>query len=582
MAGRTPRELAREFAAARSLKPNLGRAIAHHSLSVAPGINLSDVQWQMAAAAYLKEMGYGENYQYTIIKHTDEEHEHVHIISCRIGLADGSVVSDANDRKRCHKAAAKAALSVGLTPVPPPDKTKPRVRVSRDEAEHAQRMGVIHPKLTVAARLDVALEHSCNFEQFKQNTAKLGIEVREASNTGGVYGVSYALTNPPAGFRATAWKGSTIGPGYSFKHIERRLAGEGLDQIVNDQTKQFKTILDFTRAEAGKNGKTVRRWEKGGSIAAIYSDTAISFRSENEASIRLTAQIAAEMGWKEVHIGGSLERQKLAAVEYQKLGIRVVNAPEMEVGANAKPYQSATAASEIRSSGLDDADSPTPKATADSSAEIGQHQAEIETQAEAEERDSHLAGVDPLPDDTSSPETETTAKSGTQTGQHERAETETQANTERQDSHMAEIDPLEFLKAPEIATANAAAQDVAEADSNAASKAAAEKEAAEYEREHNRLANAFLVDREFWNSMFESGGADQIDQRAQVEAQRRAAALLADESAAAVAKRAQLLKELEREEKEKKLRAEKAAKAQEKRDKERAADPLRPNSKPKG
>jgi hypothetical protein len=109
-----------------------------------------------------------------------------------------------------------------------------------------------------------------------------------------------------------------------------------------------------------------------------------------------------------------------------------------------------------------------------------------------------------------------------------------------------------------------------------------EREAADRDQEHKRLADAFLVDREFWNSMFQSGGVDQIEQRAQAEAERRAATLLADTSAAAGAKRALLLKELEKEEKEKKLRAEKAAKAQEKREKERAADPLRPTSKPKG
>ncbi len=533
MAGRTPRQLAREFAAARSLKPNLGRAMVHHSLSVPPGINLSDAQWQKAAAAYLKEMGYGENHQYTVIKHTDEEHEHVHIISCRIGLDDASVVADANDRKRCHKAAAKAALSVGLSPVPPPDKTKPRVRIRRDEVEHAQRLGTIHPKLTVAARLDVAISHSRDFEQFKANAEKLGIEVREASNSGGVYGISYTLSNPPKGFRVTTWKGSTIGPGYSFKHVERRLAGEGLDQIVHAQAQRFKTTLDFTKAEAGKNGKTVQRWQNG-SIAAIYTDTAISFRSESAASIRLAAQLAAKMGWKEVHLGGSLERQKLAAIEYQRLGIKVMNAPETEDQVHhAEPTQNTTATSEIRRHGIDDVDSPAAKTTAAANAEETSRAHETESQ-------------------------------------------------ERKDSHMAEIDPLQFRTAPAIAVANAAAQDAAEAESMATTKSAAEKEAAEHERERKRLAAAFLVDREFWNELFVSGGAEQIDQRAEIEAQRKAAALLADASATAAAKRAQLLKELEREEREKKLRAEKAAKAQEKREQERAANPLRPGAKPKG
>jgi hypothetical protein len=472
-------------------------------------------------------MGYDiSKNQFVIIRHNDRPHDHVHIVVSRVGL-DGSVVSDSNDRKKCHKATAKAALAVDLKPVPPPDKTKPMARVSRDEAEHAQRMGVIHPKLTVAARLDVALEHSRDFEQFKQNAAKLGIEVREASNTSGVYGVSYALTSPPAGFRVTSWKGSTIGPGYSFKHIERRLAGEGLDQIA--QARQFKTTLDFTKAETGKNGKTVRRWENG-AIAAIYTDTAISFRSESAASIRLAAQLAEKMGWKEVHVGGSTERQKIATAEYQKLGIKVINAPEMEVTADAKSNQNPTTASQGRSSSADEARPPAPKATANGSAKAENQKTTIEERS----------------------------------------------------NRMAQIDPLQFQSAPEIATANAVAQDAAEADSKAISRAAMEREAADRDQEHKRLADAFLVDREFWNSMFQSGGVDQIEQRAQAEAERRAATLLADTSAAAGAKRALLLKELEKEEKEKKLRAEKAAKAQEKREKERAADPLRPTSKPKG
>lgn len=526
MAGRTPRQLAREFAAARSLKPNLGRAIAHHSLSAPPGIKLSDPQWQIAAANYLKQMGYGDSHQYTIIKHTDTAHEHVHIVSSRIAL-DGKVVSDSNDRKRSHEAAAKAALSIGLTPVPPPDKTKPRVRISRNQVEQAQGLGSIHPKLTIAARLDVAVDLARDYDQFKANAQKLGVEVREASNEGGVYGLSYALTNPPPGFRATAWKGSTIGPGYSFKHIERRLGGEGLDQIK--QARQYKTVLDFAKAETvGK--KKVHRWENG-AVAAISTQDTISFRNETTGSIKLAARLAQEMGWKEVHLGGSEERRRLAAIEYQKLGIEVIN--PLEQIQNGKPTAKATTAGQSASSRLDGRHPPAPKISPAGS----------------------------------------TSKEPQKTNQNDK--------TEERAHRMAEIDPLEFLKNPAVATANATA---ATAEENEAATASARAQA---KQEHQRLTAALMVDRQFWDSMFRAGGVENIDQRAKLEAERRAAEMLNDPNKAQ--ERELLLAQLIQEEKEQRMRAEKVEKSadakkdkEKERQEERQADPLKPGPRPKG
>ena len=42
MEGAGPRELAREFGEIRKLRPNLGRAVLHVSLSAAPGERLTD------------------------------------------------------------------------------------------------------------------------------------------------------------------------------------------------------------------------------------------------------------------------------------------------------------------------------------------------------------------------------------------------------------------------------------------------------------------------------------------------------------------------------------------------------------
>ena len=95
MAGVSPRELAAEFGEIRRLRPNLGKAVLHVSLSAALGENLSDSQWRQIGQRYLDGMGLDQN-QYLITRHTDTEHEHIHILASRIRF-DGSVTSDSQD-----------------------------------------------------------------------------------------------------------------------------------------------------------------------------------------------------------------------------------------------------------------------------------------------------------------------------------------------------------------------------------------------------------------------------------------------------------------------------------------------------
>lgn len=98
MSGTTPRELAKEFGEVRKLRPKLGKAVLHVSLSAAPGEHLSDEQWQQVAQRYLHGMGL-ENNQYLVTRHTDTEHEHIHLLVNRIRF-DGGVTSDSHDYRR--------------------------------------------------------------------------------------------------------------------------------------------------------------------------------------------------------------------------------------------------------------------------------------------------------------------------------------------------------------------------------------------------------------------------------------------------------------------------------------------------
>jgi hypothetical protein len=98
MAGENPRELAKEFGEIRKLRPHLNKAVLHVSLAAAPGESLTDKQWTDIGHKYLRGMGF-ENSQFVITRHTDTDHQHIHILANRIGM-DGAVVSDGMDFKR--------------------------------------------------------------------------------------------------------------------------------------------------------------------------------------------------------------------------------------------------------------------------------------------------------------------------------------------------------------------------------------------------------------------------------------------------------------------------------------------------
>lgn len=125
MAGRTPRELAAEFGVLRRLNPKLGKAVAHFSLSPAPGDpELTDAQWQAIAERFTAEMGFGSAPWLAVI-HRETDHTHMHLMACRID-ANGKTVSDANDYRRAEASVRGIEADFGLIAVASPTAKKQR------------------------------------------------------------------------------------------------------------------------------------------------------------------------------------------------------------------------------------------------------------------------------------------------------------------------------------------------------------------------------------------------------------------------------------------------------------------------
>lgn len=213
MAGSTPRALAAEFGAVRAMRPGVGRAVGHVSISVHPDERLTDDQWRETAHAWMEGMGFVNN-QYIISRHTDAAHPHIHILVNRITL-DGQVVSDAHDYKRQEPIMRNLERQLGLRMVVPSQEVG-RTAPKKGELEHALRTGETSARMRLQNAVDMALGHGCPLENFRDRLALVGVEVRlNMASTGFISGISFALDG-------VAFKGSKLGKSYTWNALQQR------------------------------------------------------------------------------------------------------------------------------------------------------------------------------------------------------------------------------------------------------------------------------------------------------------------------------------------------------------------------
>jgi len=213
MAGSTPRSFAAEFRAVRAMRPGLGRAVGHVSISVHPDERLTDDQWRETAHAWMQGMGFVNN-QYIISRHTDAAHPHIHILVNRITL-DGQVVSDAHDYKRQEPIMRSLERQFGLRMVTPSQEAG-RKSPTKGELEHSLRTGETSSRMRLQNAVDTALDRGCSLDVFQDRLALVGVEVRlNTASTGFISGISFSLDG-------VAFKGSKLGKSYTWNTLQQR------------------------------------------------------------------------------------------------------------------------------------------------------------------------------------------------------------------------------------------------------------------------------------------------------------------------------------------------------------------------
>ncbi len=263
MAGTTPRELAMEFGAVRQLRPNLHKAVLHVSLSAAPGERLTDTQWRQIADRYLQGMGFTDN-QYVVTRHSDTEHEHVHIVCNRITMA-GGVVSDSQDYQRQERLMREIELEFGLQPVVF-SREAPRKAATKGEIERNLHTGQPSTRQQLQQLCDAAAQDCDTFAMYVERLEAVGVELVPVVQLKGtkLSGLSYRLDG-------VFMKGSDLGRSYAAAGIQKR--GIRYEQDRDIEAVRRCLQREATRAfdapdRAGAPGQAPERGGPGGSLGA--------------------------------------------------------------------------------------------------------------------------------------------------------------------------------------------------------------------------------------------------------------------------------------------------------------------------
>ena len=234
--------MTREFNMVRQLRPRLGKAVYHVSLSLPLGDNLGDTEFASMAFEYLKGMGFDSN-QYITYRHTDTQHEHIHIIANRVKYS-GERVSDSKDYQRSEQLVRKLETKYGLSTLEGRG-VKKKAGITQPEIEKAIRTGEAPLKLVLQQRIDGAMLRSNDMAGFMEELKKKEVYpmFNASLTTGRVTRISFD-------HQGVVYKGSTLGRQYSWNNI--------IKHLDYDQTRDRSIVLQHsgpTQRNAGPIGE---------------------------------------------------------------------------------------------------------------------------------------------------------------------------------------------------------------------------------------------------------------------------------------------------------------------------------------
>ena len=199
--------LTQDFNLQRKMRPELGKAVGHLVLSWSKEdlSKLSDQIMVERAKEYLKKVGI-RNTQYVVVRHSDRDHPHLHLIYNRVDN-NGKTITDKNNFAKNIKACKEITLKYGY-----------HLGQSKDLVNRLALRGKEKIRYELYDAIKAAVKHSVNWKQVEVELKKTGITVayKFRSGTKEVQGISFEKGD-------MKMKGSAIDRSLSFAGLEATL-----------------------------------------------------------------------------------------------------------------------------------------------------------------------------------------------------------------------------------------------------------------------------------------------------------------------------------------------------------------------
>lgn len=272
------RAMSAQFAITRHLRPDVQSPVWHASLALPEGDHLSSEQWSTIAEAFMNKMGFPPDSLYTVIRHNDTSHDHVHIIASRISLS-GHLWHGQWEVYRAIKATQMLERTHGLTLTPGLGEPKDEKSLTKGEIEQALRTGEEPPRQRLQRLVKEAAQGKPTAVMFAERLELAGVGVRFQIQKKGITGVSYELDG-------IAFKGQSLGDAYKFPKFSKRYG------VSYEQTRDSESLERYTTAIADRTGRD----ELGNADRSLEVDAGFVTPSSSRADSRGAGAIGEAEG----------------------------------------------------------------------------------------------------------------------------------------------------------------------------------------------------------------------------------------------------------------------------------------------
>ena len=228
--GHDYRLMAQDFITQQELRSSKKQVCFHSILSFYPGENPGDAKMVEIAKKYLEEIGI-TNTQYTMVKHIDKAHLHVHIIANMVNN-DGQVISDSWIALKGKKAAQELTLKYKLVPAIKKDLALTHLEsLTESEAN----------KYKIYMAISESLPQCSSMEELEKRLLKQGIQIqyKYKGQTKEKQGISFKIGTD-------SFKGSKVDRRFSLGNLEKTIALQQTEALEQKQKQP---------------GASVKKWE---------------------------------------------------------------------------------------------------------------------------------------------------------------------------------------------------------------------------------------------------------------------------------------------------------------------------------